>query len=509
MPKVHLIILIHGLYGSPTNLDTVAEELRGISSSSSSAEGGTEFETVVYLTKEFGGSHTWDGIDVNAWRASSEVDDEVERLEDQGKEVVAFSVMGYSLGGLIARYLVGILHARQPSFFSRHKPISFSTAATPHLGVLKYGSTMNTVVHTVGRRLFSRTGRQLYALDREVGGRSLLDVLADPNHIFVQALQLFPRIKIVANGCNDLTVPYPTAAISLTDPFEAHASTGVKIRVSKDHIIESWVMPGTEEDEVEDLEDLRTPSHEAESPNLQPQIQTMIRTRPSVPPILFLPYPFPFRYALFLLLPIILPLWMLFVSIVFTLHTWQSRRRIWTHHSAHEAQPLLDDQEDGSASLRISHSRLIQLRSDHSTPTPTLSSSTTSTPPLTSPQLLPQKIQIHNHDHGHNNTQDNNHNGNNDTNNHDHNHNHHQHHPAQIPLLLTTRQKDMIRNLTTSLPQLQRLIAWFPWAYNAHGMIIVRDGKRFKAHQEGRGVVKAWTRWVVDSTREIGMSDDR
>jgi hypothetical protein len=33
--------------------------------------------------------------------------DEVEKLKRDGKAVIRFSVTGYSLGGLVARYLVG------------------------------------------------------------------------------------------------------------------------------------------------------------------------------------------------------------------------------------------------------------------------------------------------------------------------------------------------------------------------------------------------------------------
>lgn len=80
-----------------------------------------------------------------------------------------------------------------------------------HIGTLRYGSRVNTVVHTVGKRLFSRSGRQLYRLDSEADERSLLAILADPgesypfsrvmvDHIFFQALRQFRRIKIVANG---------------------------------------------------------------------------------------------------------------------------------------------------------------------------------------------------------------------------------------------------------------------------------------------------------------------
>jgi hypothetical protein len=96
---------------------------------------------------------------------------------------------------VVGRYLVGVLHARSPSFFETHTPGSFSTFATPvrvspsdvyktdrqHIGTLRYGSRVNTIVHTVGRRLFSRSGRQLYRYDH-VGEseRPVLSVLADP-----------------------------------------------------------------------------------------------------------------------------------------------------------------------------------------------------------------------------------------------------------------------------------------------------------------------------------------
>ena len=70
MPRpVHLVILIHGLYGSPSNLKVVAEEL----AKAAEAKEEGEYEVVVHLTKSFSGSHTWDGVDVNAHRAADEV----------------------------------------------------------------------------------------------------------------------------------------------------------------------------------------------------------------------------------------------------------------------------------------------------------------------------------------------------------------------------------------------------------------------------------------------------
>lgn len=37
----------------------------------------------------------------------SQVFEEIERLEKEGKKVTRFSITGYSLGGLLSRYVIG------------------------------------------------------------------------------------------------------------------------------------------------------------------------------------------------------------------------------------------------------------------------------------------------------------------------------------------------------------------------------------------------------------------
>ena len=108
---MHLILLIHGLYGSPANLAVVKEEvIRAARSGSRSTNSGPsgddedghgpdQSDVVVLVATSFKGSHTWDGIDVNAHRASIEIDQEIERLRAQGRCVDRLSIMGYSLGG--------------------------------------------------------------------------------------------------------------------------------------------------------------------------------------------------------------------------------------------------------------------------------------------------------------------------------------------------------------------------------------------------------------------------
>ncbi|KAK4688778.1 hypothetical protein P7C73_g1333, partial [Tremellales sp. Uapishka_1] len=362
MQKAHLVVLIHGLYGTTRNLAALKDELLR-----ESAESTSTLPTEIYLSRGFEGSHTWDGIDINAWRVAKEIDLEVERLYEEGKDVAAFSVMGYSLGG--------------------HKDES---------------------------------------------GRCLLEILADPGYVFVQALNLFPKILIVANGCQDNTVPYPTAAISLDDPFAEFEASGLTVESDEDHIVQSWKLPG----EVK--------------PHLLSEAtgERVVKKRPRIPPIFFLPYPFTYVLSVGSSEN---PDNVSRSAAVFALHTYQSSKRIRSHHVAIEsaAVPLLSADSPfthGSSTPRI----LDPISSSSSLPT---------TPPFASPSTSMLKI----------------------------------------PLLLTPKQKLMVHNLNASLPQMARMISWFPWAFNSHAVIIVRDPGRIKDAEDGRGVVRAWARYVVAS----------
>ena len=123
---VHLIVLIHGLYGNPDNLAVVKDELEraskheassryqgreedevedlldpssNASSSSSSSPRSRRnkrkdgLETKILVCKSFTGSHTWDGIDVNAHKAANEIDATIKELEGEGKAVEVFSIV--------------------------------------------------------------------------------------------------------------------------------------------------------------------------------------------------------------------------------------------------------------------------------------------------------------------------------------------------------------------------------------------------------------------------------
>lgn len=99
-------------------------------------------------------------------------------------------------------------------------------------GLCRYPTFISSLSHTLGPKLLSRTGEQFYLKDKwSKNGRPLLDIMADPNYVFYQALMQFKHVRIFANAINDLTVPYVTAAIELEDPFADHEATGLEVYV--------------------------------------------------------------------------------------------------------------------------------------------------------------------------------------------------------------------------------------------------------------------------------------
>lgn len=68
----------------------------------------------VYLlvAKRNSGSFTYDGIECGGERVCLEIEEELELIKRRGGKIKKISIVGYSLGGLVARYAIGLLHAR-------------------------------------------------------------------------------------------------------------------------------------------------------------------------------------------------------------------------------------------------------------------------------------------------------------------------------------------------------------------------------------------------------------
>lgn len=66
----------------------------------------------ILVAKRNSGNFTYDGIELGGERVCQEIEEEIERLARAGQEITRLSMVGYSLGGLVARYAVGLLYSK-------------------------------------------------------------------------------------------------------------------------------------------------------------------------------------------------------------------------------------------------------------------------------------------------------------------------------------------------------------------------------------------------------------
>ena len=205
---MHLFVLIHGLWGSATHMAAVKEVL---DTTYGVKAGG---DMVAYATQSNHGTLTYDGVQVCARRCYLEIKEVIRRYsEDEGVTFDRISILGYSLGGLIARYLCGIL--LDEGFFDKVKPVLFSTIATPHLGSKFHRTDKRwfSWMNSLGGTYLGNTGRDLFLKDPTIANMS------DPSSSAYKALELFENRVLLANCRNDRTVHFPTAFITAANPF--------------------------------------------------------------------------------------------------------------------------------------------------------------------------------------------------------------------------------------------------------------------------------------------------
>jgi len=309
---VHLLVLIHGMWGNPNHcaeLDRIVRETH-----STPSQEGVELEVLVAETNRAESTH--DGIDWGGERVAKEVTNKIQGLEASGRKVTRFSVTGYSLGGLVGRYLIGILYQR--GFFETVTPVNFHTIATPHLGVPRLPNFISTVLSSWAPRL-SRTGEQFYCVDKwGPTGKPLLQVMADPERIFYRALALFPHITMYANAINDRTVPYFTAAIDMENPFAEHDTSGIEVEFDEKYspVINSYSLPAV------------PPPPPLKPIMFSPSWFRSYKKKPRffLPPIL--QARFPFNIVVYALLPAIIPVALSVLLIYLPFGAYTSRARI-------------------------------------------------------------------------------------------------------------------------------------------------------------------------------------
>ncbi|KAI0639203.1 DUF676-domain-containing protein [Trametes polyzona] len=449
--SVHLLVLIHGMWGNPSHLAEmrrVMEERRG-KASSERGPGGEQLHVLVPETNKDNG--TYDGIDWGGERVAEEVMEEVKKLETEGKQVTRFSVTGYSLGGLIARYLVGILHQR--GFFASVTPVNFNTVATPHIGLPRYPTTISSLFAYFGPKLLSRTGEQFYIVDKwSKNGRPLLEVMADPNRLFYQALALFQHIRIYANTVNDITVPYPTAAIEQEDFFVNHVQDGIEVEYAEGYkpVIKSYTIP----------------THVVRPP--PPKFLTAqwfrVKPAPLLPPAL--QFGFPYNVLVYAMAPVLVPLVFTLIITRLSLASHASRTRIKklekdetrTERLVHivgslerEIEDAVVDMFDGADSASPSSSEPILAAAASETASRDPKTDTDASAVVASNEPMSRE-------------------------------------PG---LVLNETQRKLVTWLNT-LPGLKKELVFIHPMRNSHSVIISRDVKRFPSHKDGEGVLRHW-----------------
>ena len=240
---------------------------------------------------------------------AKEIEDKLEDLGRDGYRIRKLSVVGYSLGGLVARYAIGLLYHK--GYFERIKPMTFTTFATPHLGVRTPSKGYpNHLWNVLGARTLSTSGRQLFTIDdfRETG-RSILDVMTDPSSVFMHALAQFERRTLYTNIVNDRSAVYYTTGISRTDPYTNLDELSLNHVPGYEPVILSASNPFTTKREQEDL-----PTFYRRFTN---NSTSLVR-----------------RLPIYIALTVIIPI----ASIVFLMNsgfqTFRSRRRIMLHQTS-------------------------------------------------------------------------------------------------------------------------------------------------------------------------------
>eukprot|EP00744_Colponema_vietnamica_P013875 GILI01019447.1.p1 GENE.GILI01019447.1~~GILI01019447.1.p1 ORF type:complete len:448 (-),score=66.23 GILI01019447.1:36-1337(-) len=201
----HLVIVAHGLWGTPKDVSFLANQIQ--------KHAGSEF--LVHVSLVNSGIKTYDGIDVCGERLFQEI----LQLLEKNPSITRISLIGYSAGGLFSRYAIGRL--QKTGVFDRIEPVNFMTFATPHLGIRRTPRSLWNRVWQAGASFFVARAGEHMAL--EDGQNPLLLKMTAPGSHFMVGLSRFKYRVAYANTANDNTVPYCTASLSSKNPYRAGA----------------------------------------------------------------------------------------------------------------------------------------------------------------------------------------------------------------------------------------------------------------------------------------------
>ena len=101
----HLVVLVHGLWGKPAHMHSIARTLRARHAAD---------DVYLLCAAAYSGLRTYDGVEHGGERVCAEVEAllALRQEDDAASAFESISFVGYSMGGLVARYVVGLLEAK-------------------------------------------------------------------------------------------------------------------------------------------------------------------------------------------------------------------------------------------------------------------------------------------------------------------------------------------------------------------------------------------------------------
>ncbi|PHZ10465.1 uncharacterized protein RHIMIDRAFT_299316 [Rhizopus microsporus ATCC 52813] len=174
MNKIHLVVFVHGMMGSRAHSLYVSERL---------VRKCPNIQTVKLINKSNTPNEGWlmnDGVDVCGLRLAQEIYDHIIYLHtSKSMTVTHFSIFGHSMGGIVARFAIGILDRQ--GVFTNIKLMNYISFASPHLSIYIpyqewYSRAINEIVKIGGCPITD----QLSFCDSFREGKPLWEILADP-----------------------------------------------------------------------------------------------------------------------------------------------------------------------------------------------------------------------------------------------------------------------------------------------------------------------------------------
>ncbi|KAL4564263.1 hypothetical protein LXL04_028321 [Taraxacum kok-saghyz] len=216
VPPDHLVIMVNGIIGSPADWSYAAKQFLD----------RIPDKVIVHCSECNCSTLTFDGVD----RMGERLAEEVMEVAKRWPEVSKISFVSHSLGGLVARYAIGILYennSKQNQFFEAKiaglQPINFITVATPHLGSRGHRQLpflcglpfLERRASQTAHWLVGRSGKHLFLTDNDVEGHPLLiRMVYDSEDLkFMSALRSFKRRVAYANANYDHVVGWNTSSI--------------------------------------------------------------------------------------------------------------------------------------------------------------------------------------------------------------------------------------------------------------------------------------------------------